>query len=80
MLIKINKVYLHIQRTIKDKRMKKMYLIWAMTILATHLTIRSLDFMFWLSFTAFLTTSIFVAYTWDKEYKNRTINKTYNDE
>lgn len=80
MSIKINKVYLHTQRTIKDKRMKKMYLIWAMTILATNLTIRSLDFMFWLSFTAFLATSIFVAYTWDKEYKNRTINKTSNDE
>ena len=46
MSIKINKVYLHIQRTIKDKRMKKMYLIWAMTIMATNLTIRSLDFIF----------------------------------
>lgn len=60
--------------------MKKMYLIWAITILATHLTIRSLDFMFWLSFAAFLATSVVVAYTWDKEYRNRTINKTSNDE
>lgn len=80
MSIKINKVYLHIQRTIKDKRMKKMYLIWAMSILATHLTIRSLGFMFWLSFTVFMITSVFVAYTWDKEYKKRTINNTSDDE
>mgnify|MGYP007008332888 CR=1 FL=1 len=69
MSTKINKVYLHIQRTIKDKSMKKMYLIWAMSILATHLTIRSLDFMFWLSFTAFMLSTVFIAYTWDKEYK-----------
>ena len=80
MSTQINKVDLHIQRTIKDKRMKRMYLIWAMTILATHLTMRSLDFMFWLSFTAFMLSTVFIAYTWDKEYKNRTNNKTSNDE
>lgn len=80
MSTKINKVYLHIQRTIKDKSMKKMYLIWAMSILATHLTIRSLDFMFWLSFTAFMLSTVFIAYTWDKEYKKRTINNTSDDE
>lgn len=80
MSTKINKVYLHIQRTIKDKSMKKMYLIWTMSILATHLTIRSLDFMFWLSFTAFMLSTVFIAYTWDKEYKKRTINNTSDDE
>ena len=59
--------------------MKKMYLIWAMTILATHLTIRSLDFMFWVSFAAFLASTIFVAYTWDKKYKKTTSKASDNE-